>query len=157
MPLLNYTTTVAADKTANQIVAILASKKATNIMLEYDGSGNITGIKWRVDTAHGPLGYALPVNVEAVFQVLGRQGVMRFDGERRRKQSVKVAWRILKDWVEAQMALLETGMVTMEEVFLPYMLVGEQRLYNYLEAGGFNQLMAPEPTSDRSDASGPVR
>ena len=28
--------------------------------------------------------------------------------------------------MEAQMALLETGMVTMDEIFLPYMLSGGQ-------------------------------
>ena len=37
-----------------------------------------------------------------------------------------ITWRILKDWVEAQMALLETGMVTMDESFLPYMVSGGQ-------------------------------
>ena len=33
---------------------------------------------------------------------------------------MRVAWRILKDWVEAQLALIETGMVSVEQVFLPY-------------------------------------
>jgi hypothetical protein len=33
-----------------------------------------------------------------------------------------VAWRIIKDWVEAQMAILESQMVQMEEIFLPYMV-----------------------------------
>ncbi len=35
-------------------------------------------------------------------------------------QSVRTAWRIVKDWVEAQMALVETKMVSTQEVFLPY-------------------------------------
>ena len=30
------------------------------------------------------------------------------------------AWRIVKDWAEAQMALLETQMVSTQDVFLPY-------------------------------------
>lgn len=38
------------------------------------------------------------------------------------EQSERVAWRIVKDWVEAQMAILESEMVTMDEIFLPYML-----------------------------------
>ena len=38
-------------------------------------------------------------------------------------QAVRVAWRIIKDWVEAQMALVDTSMVKTEEVFLPYMMV----------------------------------
>ena len=37
------------------------------------------------------------------------------------EQAYRVAWRNILDWVQAQMALLEIGMVKMEEVFLPYM------------------------------------
>lgn len=32
----------------------------------------------------------------------------------------RVAWRIVKDWVEAQMALIESGLAELPEVFLPY-------------------------------------
>lgn len=38
-------------------------------------------------------------------------------------QAVRTAWRIVKDWVEAQMALQETQMVTTAQVFLPYMIM----------------------------------
>lgn len=31
-----------------------------------------------------------------------------------------MAWRILKDWVATQMALLDMQMVRFEEIFLPY-------------------------------------
>lgn len=43
---------------------------------------------------------------------------MRCDWE----QAERVAWRIVKDWVETQMAILESEMVQMDEIFLPYML-----------------------------------
>ena len=39
-----------------------------------------------------------------------------------RDQAERVAWRIVKDWVAAQMAILESEMVQMDEIFLPYML-----------------------------------
>ena len=58
----------------------------------------------------------------------------------RRDQARRTAWRILKDWVQAQMALLETNMVDMEEIFLPYMLSGEQPLYQALQANHFRAL-----------------
>lgn len=32
-----------------------------------------------------------------------------------------MCWRIIKDWVEAQMVILETKMVKIEQVFLPYL------------------------------------
>ena len=49
--------------------------------------------------------------------------------ESRRQQAIRTSWRILKDWVEAQMALLETGMVTMDEIFLPSTCSPEDRLF----------------------------
>ena len=79
MPLLNYTTKVLATKTATQIVDILAKHRATNIMLDYDGRGGLTGIKWRVDREPHPVAFALPVNVEAVYQVLTKQRVNYLD------------------------------------------------------------------------------
>jgi hypothetical protein len=44
-----------------------------------------------------------------------------------RLQAVRTAWRIVKDWVEAQMALVETQMVTTQEVFLPYAVMRDGR------------------------------
>ena len=40
------------------------------------------------------------------------------------EHAYRVAWRIIKDWIEAQMSLLETEMVRMEEIFLPYVITG---------------------------------
>jgi hypothetical protein len=44
-----------------------------------------------------------------------------------RAQAVRTAWRIVKDWVEAQMALVETQMVTTQQVFLPYAIMKDGR------------------------------
>ena len=58
------------------------------------------------------------------------------------EQAEKVAWRILKDWVDAQMALIEIEMVKMEEVFLPYTIIDNfgTTVYERLEQ---TQLMLP--------------
>jgi hypothetical protein len=37
-----------------------------------------------------------------------------------REQAEWVSWRILKDWVEAQMALVESGQAEAAQVFMPY-------------------------------------
>ena len=36
-------------------------------------------------------------------------------------RSQRISWRILKDWIEAQLALIETEMVSLDQVLLPYM------------------------------------
>ena len=38
-------------------------------------------------------------------------------------------WRMIEEWILAQMVLVETEMVSVEEVFMPYMLTGKQTLY----------------------------
>ena len=44
-----------------------------------------------------------------------------------------VSWRIIKDWVEAQMALIETRMVTSAQVFLPDAVTKDgQTVYEYI-------------------------
>ena len=61
--------------------------------------------------------YADAQRWQTVYAVLARQKV-KCD----REQAERVAWRIVKDWVEAQMAILESEMVQMDEIFLPYMI-----------------------------------
>ena len=143
MPLLNYSTKVEAHRTVSEITAILVRHGASRIMQEYDGSGNIVALKWSLAGRYGTLGYAMPVNYQAVYEVLTEEGrIFKRDSERRKEQARRVAWRILKDWIEAQIALLESGMVEMEEIFLPYMLAGDsdRTLYSALVDGQFRNL-----------------
>jgi hypothetical protein len=40
---------------------------------------------------------------------------------------VRVAWRVIKDWMEAQLALVEIRMVTIPQVFLPWAIMRDGR------------------------------
>ena len=137
MPLLNYTTKVDVYVTLGEIQGQLVKHGAKKIMQDYDNDGHITALAFMVDTPAGPRGIRLPANVDAVHAVLTRQKV-KCD----REQAERVAWRIVKDWVEAQMAILESEMVQMDEIFLPYMLsnsgqtVFEAYRNNQLALGG---------------------
>ena len=117
MPLLNYTTKVDVYTTIGAIQGQLVRHGARKIMQDYDENGRITSLSFLVDTPSGPRGIRLPANVDAVHAVLMRQKV-KCD----REQAERVAWRIIKDWVEAQMAILESEMVQINEIFLPYMV-----------------------------------
>ena len=63
----------------------------------------------------------------ALLEQQYESGKLRRAGRPERAQAVRVAWRIVKDWVEAQMALVETQMVTTAEVFLPYAVMKDGR------------------------------
>ena len=87
--------------------------------MDYE-NGIITSLSFKIDTPHGEMAIRLPINAGAVLRVLKEQGVTpRYANY---EQAVKIAWRILKDWIRAQMALLETEMVEMEQVFFAYLL-----------------------------------
>jgi len=117
MPLLNYTTKVDVYTTIGAIQGCLVKHGARKIMQDYDSEGRPQALCFAIDTKFGIRGVKLPANVDAVHKVLGAQKV-KCD----REQAERVAWRILKDWVEAQMAILESEMVQLDEIFLPYML-----------------------------------
>jgi hypothetical protein len=129
MPILNYTTKVAASKTAHEIVAKLAKAGARQVLTDYDDHGNVTAVSFAYPDSIGEQlrKYRLPVDVAAVEKVLRSQNVPR--PLKTTEQAERVAWRILKDWVEAQLAILETGMVQLDEVFLPYMLMPGGTVY----------------------------
>jgi len=151
MPLLNYSTKIDAEKTASAIVGLLVGKGARAVLMDYDGQGHVVALSFKVDTPHGSLPFTLPVDVEACRKILYRQHLARQGPSRSQtteEHARRVAWRIVKDWVEAQMALLETEMVKLEQIFLPYMRTASgETLYDRMVAGGFKALAPPEERS----------
>jgi len=118
----NYTTTVTALKSIGEIQGILVAHGAKHILMDYD-QGEPTGIAFITATPHGDIPFRLPANIDRVQAVLNKQRVRT---EVSREFAARVAWRILRDWVRAQMAILETELVSIDQIFLPYMQVGEQ-------------------------------
>ena len=116
MPILNYRTEISAEKTVGEIQKMLA--KAQAVLSEYDDEGILTHLSFRLMTAHGPIFFQLPAKIQAVHKVLERDS--RVTGKlRTREHAARVAWRICKDWIEAQLAIVEAEMADMVEVFLP--------------------------------------
>ena len=139
MAILNYTTTVSAFRTSNEIEEILVKHKAKSIMKNYEGE-SITGLSFLIDTGVQQIPIRLPVKVDECLKVLKKE---KRENPRKqikdtREQAERVAWRILKDWVEAQMALLDIEMVRFEEIFLPYIQTNNgQTVYERLEERQF--------------------
>ena len=113
-----------------------------------------TGLKWRMETPNGTMGFSLPINTDAVFEILTRDRVMKTNPGARMQQANRAAWRIIREWILAQMALIETEMVTVEEVFLPYMLTGRQTLYQALSNGDLEMLPGADLDMLSSAATG---
>lgn len=139
MAILNYTTTVDSLKTVSEIEYILVKHNAKSIMKNYDGE-SIMGLSFLIDTGVQQIPVRLPVRVDECLEVLKKEkkNSSRSNIKATREQAERVAWRILKDWVEAQMALLDIQMVRFEEIFLPYIETGNgQTIYERLEEKQF--------------------
>lgn len=142
MAILNYTTSIAAEKTASEIQAKLVTAKASAVMSEYE-NGVLARISFKVTTIHGDHAFQLPANIDGVFNALKRNHKVP-KGFKTREQAARVAWRIIKDWVEAQLAIIEADMATLPQVFLPYMQLGpDETVYSRFEKHGFPQLTGP--------------
>lgn len=143
MPIANYSTTVEAIKTVGEIQGILVGHGARQILMNYTKDGAIESLSFIVETPYGEMPVKLPVDVEAMIKVLEKQRVPpRYCN---RSQAVRIAWRILKDWVRAQMAILETEMVRMEQIFLPYAITKDGKtVYETLAASKFKMIEGGE-------------
>lgn len=124
--LLNYTTSIAAARTINEMQAMLGRAGARRVMIEY-AEGKPAALAFSLPTVHGERLYTLPCDVAAVERVLRAQedaGILRgMKGRVTPEQAERVAWRVLKDWLEAQLALVRTQMATVDQVMLPYLHV----------------------------------
>ena len=131
MAIKNYTTTIDVYKSLGEIQSALASHGARKIMVDYDGAGQPTGITFGIETPEGPRGFLLPANVSGVKDAFAREKVKAQKG-----QAERTAWRNIRDWIMAQMAIIEAGQVDMEEVFFPYLTDGRGNTVYQLYQGG---------------------
>lgn len=124
MTILNYTTTVKPQKTVGEIQDMLAKHGAEFLHMEYGepyrGSGRVpVALTFSMRLGDNSVSYRLPVRWEGVRNVL-RRAAPRF---RTDEHAFRVAWRIIKDWTEAQVALIESEQAEIGEVFLPYAIL----------------------------------
>lgn len=125
MAILNYTTKIDVEKTIGEIQKMLGQHQAQSIKTDYD-NGEVSALSFLLDINGQKAGFKLPCDWRPVLDILenDRKIPRSF---KTREQAVRVAWRIIKDWVEAQMALVDVAMVNTEDVFLPYMLIKDNQ------------------------------
>lgn len=131
MAIKNYTSSVSAFVSVGEIQAALATHGATKIMIDYDAGAPAAVTFALPDARHGLQGFRLPAAVDGTLRVFKAQGVKADP-----KQAERTAWRNIRDWVLAQLALVESCDVPMDQVFLPYLTDNTGRtLYDTYAAG----------------------
>ena len=138
MPIKNYSTGINFMKSIGEIQGCLVAHGAKAIMINYD-QRIPESLSFMVETSQRVLAFKLPANISGVLKAMEKQRLSaRFTNK---DHAARVGWRIVKDWVIAQMAILEAEMVSIDEIFLPYLLTdGNKTLYDYMLDRGFKQL-----------------
>ena len=164
MALKNYRTEVAPEKTAAEILLRLTRYGAREVTQEFDGDGQLAGLHFAIETKHGRQSFRLPARWQSVQALLKQQLADGVTGLGPRHTTAAharaVAWRLLRDWIDVQLALIDVGMVAMEEAMLPYMILPEtgETLYEaFVERGvpraavesGANVIALPAPRRNR--------
>lgn len=125
----NYSTEVPVSRTVAACTDMLASAGATGVTVTYlDGEYAGLVAHLRGET------FVLPVDIPAMQRVMrGAEEDGLFKGHRTPKGSggfatethaARVAWRVLHDWLRAQLALAAAQQARLEETLLPYLVVG---------------------------------
>lgn len=139
----NYTSGVPVDRTMARIEAVLVRGGASNIMKDYrDGMMDAVSFYVKEPTSEKKLAIRLPANVEAVYQTLRTEIKRPRPGtlERLKEQANRTAWKLMQDWVEVQMSLIQMNQVEFLQVFLPYVWDGKRTFFHSLKENGFKML-----------------
>jgi hypothetical protein len=131
----NYTSTVPASRSVLHIEDRLVKHSAKNILKIYTDK-KLSGLAFIVEVNGKDIPFRLPARIDRVEKQLRgsirrpRSGTM----DRIADQSERTAWKLLADWVDVQMSLIELDQVELIEVFMPY-------IYNYKKDQSFFEQM----------------
>lgn len=101
----------------NEIQKSLIRVGAIGMNYSFDGTGKIVGLSFGLKIKDNPIGFMLPIQIDKVKAILKKDQNKRWDDD---DYVYRVAWACMRDWVVAQMTMLESEMVDPLQVFLPY-------------------------------------
>lgn len=118
MPILNYTTKIDSYKTVTEIQQLLSKNGANKIIVDNDPNGNPIAITFCLNW-NGPVAFSLPCRFDGVLKSMKKDSKVP-RAMKTEEQALRVGWRIIKDWIEAQLAIVKAELASMPEIFLPY-------------------------------------
>lgn len=140
----NYTSTVPAAKSISYIEHRLVKHGARDIVKRYGPRGELSEICFSKEAGGRKVPFLLPARVSRVESVfMGEVRRPRPDTAKRIKaQAEKTAWKLMADWVDIQMSLVEIGQVELMEVFLPYVydVAKERTFFEHMKDSGYKLL-----------------
>lgn len=163
MFLKNYTSDAPVSQTIYRIEQVLIKCGVSGIEKEYTPNAEVVAITFKIEVEAGcPMRVRLPVNKEQALNALwldyANGEKLSADGNsihwnaRKKKtktdfaeQAERTAWKIIQDWVEVQMSMIQMKQADFREVFLPYFWDGKRTFFAAVKEKGFRALL-PEKT-----------
>lgn len=132
------TTRIDPSQTVGEIQKLLGEYGASAIRTDYE-NGEVVAVSFTVKIDGDQIPFRLPCRWEAIKTIFESRRKRRYGRGRPAgdltAQAKRVAWRQILRWVEAQLALKETKMAKLHEVFMPYLIVDEgQTIFEKLES-----------------------
>jgi hypothetical protein len=121
MALKNYTTDVPVMRSLQEIQAILGKAGARSMSVDYDDKGAPVAVSFVLMLDGFPQSYRLPRDSNGALRALRAEKSkdMR-PSYRTEAHAERVSWRILKDWLDAQLALVQCTQAESAQAFMPY-------------------------------------
>jgi len=127
-PIKNAKSESSMPRIFEAIQKTLVSHKARHITFSYEGE-RIIAIEFVIAINGSERPFKLPARIENVEKILYPGKPSRFLTTVQKTQAYRTAWANVRDWISAQMAMIDTGMVQPEEIFLPYMVDNQGRTF----------------------------
>jgi hypothetical protein len=148
--LFMQTTEIDPTRSAGEITGLLVRAGARQVATEYGPGGKVIGLRFSLPVAGMDCNFALPARTDPVFKILMKQkpwtsartnlSPKQYE-EKMRDTAERIGWRQLFRWVQAQVAVIDAGMVLTQEVFLPYLIDRTGRtVYQLFEEQKFKML-----------------
>jgi len=144
MNLKNYTSSVPANRSIQLIEELLINEGATNINKTIGEDKEINGVTFDIPIKDKTFVFKLPSKVDLVYERL-RKAIRRPTPvalENCKAQAKRTAWKILYDWVQIQVSMIQINQVEILEVFLPYMYsrLDNKTYFETLRDNNYNSL-----------------
>lgn len=159
--LKNYTSDVPVAQTVYRIEQVLIKCGVSGIAKEYHPAiaGKITALIFAIKLSEGQeWKIRVPVDEEKALQCLwldyadgaklNASGTEIYWNSRKKKkrsdfkeQAARTAWKIMQDWIEVQLSMIQMQQADFQQVFLPYVWDGQQTLYDRIKSNGYRALL----------------
>lgn len=137
----NYTSTVPIERSINHIESKLVSYGAKDIMKRYDPAGRLESICFIIFTSDREISFKLPARIDACCEILKSEikRPRKNTYEKIGKQAERTAWKLVSDWIDIQISMIELEQAEFLEVFLPYVYnpQNQQTFYEKIKESKF--------------------